>query len=48
MMSLDSQNDDELILWDKVNPNFTTFHKNNKIFSEQWCKYSYEKLSVNN
>ncbi|ENU1228807.1 MULTISPECIES: type A chloramphenicol O-acetyltransferase [Providencia] len=32
----------ELILWDKVNPSFTIFHKETETFSSLWCEYSSE------
>ncbi|WP_369311384.1 type A chloramphenicol O-acetyltransferase [Providencia rettgeri] len=35
-----SKKDNELILWDKVNPSFTTFHNETETFSSLWCEYS--------
>ncbi len=31
--------DDELIIWDKVNPSYTIFHKDNETFSSIWSEH---------
>lgn len=35
-----SKKDNDLILWNKVNPNFTIFHNETETFSSLWCDYS--------
>lgn len=35
-----SKKHNDLILWDKVHPNFTIFHNETETFSSLWCEYS--------
>lgn len=35
-----AKKNNELILWDTINPNFTIFHKETETFSSLWCDYA--------
>ena len=43
-------NKGNLCVWDKINPNYTIFHQDDKTFSDCWSEYEedFEKLIKNN